>query len=395
MEKEELPILEELDIDLTRSEKTTFFKFLFLYLGSSFVLLMIVAVLYFQKEKTLYYDLVKSNMENKASEISSKIIFAHMSNTLFNRGESLSDSEYKISFYDQNKKKLYGNLDDKIDFNRKIIHQGKNIILINDSTLGHLGVYYIAIKEDVLHKKIAQLYKDIFIVFIFIYFLISIFAYYLAKLFIKPLKNEREKLNNFIKDTTHELNTPISAIMMSTETENLTAKQIKRIKVSANKISEIYKDLTYVFLENEDKQKDIKEFDLKDLIEKLVENYEPIYTKKRIDVKLKLSSVKYKIDENDFERLFNNLFSNAIKYNVSNGTIEIELRNNSLIIKDTGIGISKDNINDIYKRYFRATKQNGGFGLGLNIVSSICNEYNIDIKVDSKQNSGTTFILNF
>ena len=359
------------------------------------MLLILVAVLYFQKEKTMYYDLVKSNMENKVSEISSQIIFAHMTSSLFNKAQALNNSEYKISFYDKNKNKMYGNLDDKIDFSEKIIHQGKNIILVNDSTLGHLGVYYIAIKEDILHKKIDELYKDIFIFFAFIYFLISIFGYYLAKLFIKPLKHEREKLNNFIKDTTHELNTPIAAIMMSTESENLSSKQIQRIKLSANRISEIYKDLTYVFLENKENQKSVNEYDLKDLIEKLVENFEPLYTKKRIELKLELENFKYKIDENDFERLFNNLFSNAIKYNSINGKISITLKENKLTIKDTGIGISKDKINDIYKRYFRATNQNGGFGLGLNIVSLICNEYKIDIKVDSKVDMGTTFVLEF
>ena len=72
---------------------------------------------------------------------------------------------------------------------------------------------------------------------------------YLAKLFIKPIKEEREKLNNFIKDTTHELNTPISAILMSTESDTLNDKQIQRVRLAARRVSEIYKDLTYIFLE--------------------------------------------------------------------------------------------------------------------------------------------------
>ena len=388
-------IQEELVIDLTKSEKTTFFKFLFLYLGSSFVLLILVAVLYFQKEKTMYYDLVKSNMENKASEISSKIIFAHMTSSLFNKSQALNNSEYKISFYDKNKNKMYGNLDDKIDFSEKIIHQGKNIILVNDSTLGHLGVYYIAIKEDILHKKISELYKDIFIFFAFIYFLISIFGYYLAKLFIKPLKHEREKLNNFIKDTTHELNTPISAIMMSSENENLSSKQIERIRLSANRISEIYKDLTYTFLENSSNKKKSELLNLKILIEEQMAYFDVLCTKKRINLEKNLEDFEYKIVKDDFIRLFNNLFSNAIKYNKVGGNINISLKDGTFIIGDSGIGIARNKIKDIYTRYFRATKEQGGFGLGLNIVNQICKSYDIKIDVNSQENQGTTFILTF
>ena len=58
------------------------------------------------------------------------------------------------------------------------------------------------------------------------------------------------KLNNFIKDTTHELNTPISAILMSTENKTLSEKQIERVRISAKRVSDIYSDLTYLFLEN-------------------------------------------------------------------------------------------------------------------------------------------------
>ena len=66
-------------IDLTSSEKSTYFRFLLLYLGSSFVLMFFIAVLYYQNEKILYYDLTKSNMQNEVSKISSEIILSHMS----------------------------------------------------------------------------------------------------------------------------------------------------------------------------------------------------------------------------------------------------------------------------------------------------------------------------
>lgn len=382
-------------IDLTSSEKRTFLRFLFLFLGSSFILVAFIATLYYQNEKILYYDLTKSNMQNEVSKISSQIIVSHMKESEFDKEKLLETKNYKISFYDKNKNKIFGNLDENIDFSKKIIDTKDSFILLDDSVLGHLDIYYIALKENIYFEKIEELKVNIISIFFIIYLIIALVGFYLAKLFLKPIKEERVKLNNFIKDTTHELNTPISAILMSLENKNPTEKQLERVKISANRISEIYKDLTYIFLENKEDKKEIKEFDLSLIIKEQIDSFEPLFTKKRIDVKIELETMNYKINKDDFIRLFNNLFSNAIKYNKINGKIEVILKENILIIKDTGIGINKDKLKDIYKRYYRATSQSGGFGLGLNIVNMICKNYNIKIEVQSIENEETIFKLIF
>ena len=166
-------------IDLTNSEKSTFFRFLFLYLGSSFILVIMLAFFYFQNEKTLYYDLTKSNMQNEVSKISSKIIFAHMTNNEFDKDYLLKTNDYKISFYNENKEKIFGNLDDEIDFTKTIMDYKKHFILIDSSTLGHLGVYYIAIKENLFYEQISKLKMNI--VFIFLLSIIFIFLHIISK----------------------------------------------------------------------------------------------------------------------------------------------------------------------------------------------------------------------
>ncbi|MGE0051022.1 MAG: sensor histidine kinase [Arcobacter sp.] len=382
-------------IDLTKSEKITFFRFLFLYLGSSLILMLITIFFYYQNEKTLFIDLIKSNMQNITSKISNEVIVSHMMGTNFDKDKYLNSKEYKISFYNKNKELIYGNFDEKVDFNQKFIFDEKSLILVDNSTVGHLGIEYIVLKDISLEVKIYELKISIILIFLAFYSLVTIIGFYLAKLFLKPIKDERIKLNNFIKDTTHELNTPISAIMMSTEGENLSLKQIERIKLSAKRISEIYKDLTYIFLENKEIKKEKKELDLSLIIKEQIDNFEPLFLKKKIEVLTQLESTSYKINKDDFIRLFNNLFSNAIKYNKINGKIEITLKNRVLSIKDNGIGIKKDKLKDIYKRYYRATTQNGGFGLGLNIVNMICKSYNIKIEVESIENEGTIFKLYF
>ena len=357
--------------------------------------MIFIATLYYQNEKILYYDLTKSNMQNEVSKISSLIILSHMGGNKFDKEKLLETENYKISFYDKNQNKIFGNLDENVDFSKKIIDTKNSFILIDDSVLGHLDIYYIALKENMYFKKIEELKLNIIGIFFIIYLIIALIGFYLAKLFLRPIREERVKLNNFIKDTTHELNTPISAILMSTENKNLSEKQIERVRISAKRVSEIYSDLTYLFLENKETIKNIREFNLKDLISEQMEYLDLIATKKRVKINKSIEDFDYKIDKDDFIRIFNNLVSNAIKYNKMGGVIDISLKNNILKISDSGIGIEKDKINDIYKRYYRATNEQGGFGIGLNIVSYICSFYKIKITVDSQINKGTTFSLTF
>lgn len=357
--------------------------------------MLFIALLYFENEQKLYYDLTKSKMQNIASLISSKIIYAHMSNTTLDIKDYIDNKEYKIGFYDKNKKKIFGNLNDNLDFNKEIIEKKENFILIDQSTFGHLNIYYIAIKEHMYFKQIKQIKINIVLLFTLLYSIIALIGLFLAKLFIQPLKVERTKLNNFIKDTTHELNTPISAILMSTEGNELTSKQIERIKLSAKRVSEIYKDLTYIFLQNDVNKKNLKEISLNEIIIEELKYFEPLASKKRVKINLDIEKYKYKMLKDDFIRLFNNIISNAIKYNKMDGLIFIILKDNRLIIKDNGIGIEKDKINDIFKRYNRATSLQGGFGLGLNIVYEIAKKYNIKIEVDSIYKIGTTITLKF
>ncbi|RXK09871.1 two-component sensor histidine kinase [Halarcobacter bivalviorum] len=334
-------------------------------------------------------------MENISSQISSKIIFAHMMDRELDIDEYLQMQGYEIAFYDKDGNKILGNSTGKTKLEKGFYQDNNSYVLVDNSTFGHLGVFYIVIKEKLFITLVENIKSKILIVFLIIYSLISIVGYFLAKLFIKPIKDEREKLNNFIKDTTHELNTPISAILMSSESKELTSKQLERVKLAVHRISEIYSDLTYIFLEEKDENRVISELELKAVIEEQLNYFEVIAQKKKINISLDLEELRYKIDKNDFIRLFNNILSNAIKYNKKEGKVSILLKDKTLSIKDTGIGIEKKKVDDIFNRYYRATTEQGGFGIGLNIVQNICKAYNITFKVDSQLKKGTTFTFTF
>ena len=356
----------------------------------------IIAWLYFQNEQKLLSDLSRSNMQNVASKISSQIIFAHMSDSTFHPRTLNVYKEYKIGLFDKVGNKLAGDLDYKGALKVGFYHQDRQLLLIDNSTYGHLNVEYVLIQEQQLHTIIKELIIDILILFLVLYSLISLVGFYLAKLFLEPITAQRLKMDNFIKDTTHELNTPITALIMSTENPNFNSlKNIERIKLSAQRISEIYKDLTYLFLQTNNNPTPSSKLDLKAVLEEQIKFFEPLALKKKVTIESSLNSFEYAISKEHLLRLLNNLISNAIKYNKMGGKIKITLQNNQLIIEDTGIGIEKKSLDDIFKRFERSTTEQGGFGIGLSIVDDICKHYNIQIKVESTPNQGSNFTLIF
>ncbi len=336
-------------------------------------------------------------MQLNASKLASKIVYSHMQNIPIKRSDLVVDKGFNFGLYDQNGVVIISTIPKQITLNKKFSQVDDNLILIDRSVSGHLGVSYVAIEEVILSQALKDLKKKIMISFSLFYCFIVILGFYLTKLFIQPIVQQRLKLNNFIKDTTHELNTPITALMMSVNPkQTLDEKGLNRIQLSAKRISDIYSDLTYLFLNNEqNKAKSDELIDLKEILNEQIEYYNFFATKKKIHLTYDIQTVMFAIDKESFSRIVNNLISNAIKYTPANGNIYVELKEDILIVKDSGVGINQKSIAKIFDRFYRDTKVVGGFGIGLNIVASICKEYGIKIDIDSKINEGTTFRLTF
>jgi two-component system OmpR family sensor kinase len=313
------------------------------------------------------------------------------------RSDLVVDEGFNFGLYDNNGVVIMSTIAKPITLNKKFSQIGNNLILIDRSVSGHLGVSYVAIEEVILFQALKDLKNKIIISFFLFYLLIIIFGFYLTKLFIQPIVQQRVKLNNFIKDTTHELNTPITALMMSANPHNkLDEKGLNRIMLSAKRISDIYSDLTYLFLNNEqEREKALQKIDLKDVLKEQLEYYHFFALKKRITLTYDIHSCLYGIDKESFNRIVNNLISNAIKYTKAQGRVFVQLKDNVLVVQDNGVGIPKKSLTKIFERFYRESEVVGGFGIGLHIVASICKKYNIKIEIDSKINEGTTFKLKF
>jgi two-component system OmpR family sensor kinase len=384
----------ESGIVLTKSEKRTLYKFLALYLGSAFIFLSFIAWFFWQMEYHLQRELIYAKMRQNAGEISAKITHAHMRDKHLDFSKLKAKEGFMLGLYDKQEKALMSEIKHPLNFQEKMYQKEAHLGVIDSSVLGHKGVYYVVVEEEMFVQTIEAFTKKVIWVFIGLFLLLSLVGYWLAKLFIKPIHNERQKLDTFIRDSTHELNTPITALLMSTSSPNLTsAKNIERIRFSAKRISQLYEDLTYLFLREPEVPEQSLAFD--EVLKEQIAYLKPFADKKSLQIVTEISEFAFLIDKESAMRLINNLISNAIKYSEVGGKIEVVLANHQLIVKDHGIGIEEEKLKDIFERFYRATSTSGGFGIGLDMVRTIAQKYAIMIEVKSDFSKGTTFILNF
>lgn len=343
-------------------------------------------------------------MRSIASSIAHKIVTAHMmeDETLHqclakNAPETCFglEKEYQLGLFGEGNAPLYVSFLEAIDFRKTFYLENDSFYALDESTQGHLGIHTIVLKHRHISSSVNALRSQVLLYFLFSLAFATLLGYVLAKQFLKPIQEEINHLDTFIKDSTHELNTPITAILMSIGTlKNVDEKKRKRIELSAKRIATLYGNLSFMLLH--DKQNEEKsDVDVKKLIEERVEYFEDLMASKRIDLSLKLEEKTLYINEESLIKLIDNLLSNAIKYNRLGGNIEVLLDVEKLSVKDNGIGIESSKLGDITKRYKRANSDKGGFGIGLDIVNTICKTNGFRLEISSKENEGSTFSIYF
>ncbi|SFV59288.1 Two-component system histidine kinase DccS [hydrothermal vent metagenome] len=310
-------------------------------------------------------------------------------------------SEFRSAIYDIERSKIFSTLKNEIiSFDKEIYRKNSTIRFMTYLDDYYLGAKYLFIEIDEDKEWYKRVMMEIFTLGTIILIVFAIFGIFFVNLFLRPMKNSIMLLDNFIKDTTHELNTPISAILANVEMMDLDVmeeknrKKLARINIAAKTVSHLYQDLTYLTLDHNRKSKD-EWIDLKRLIEDRVDYFAILAGSKKVTFDLDLNYSTIFIDGVKIARVIDNLISNAIKYNKRGGKITITLRKDYFIIKDSGIGIESEKVNDIFERYTRFNSSEGGFGIGLNIVKSIIEEYSLKISVSSVLKEGTTIRINF
>lgn len=309
------------------------------------------------------------------------------------------DPRFRSAIYDIEYKKIFSLLKkENIDFTQEIYLKDGVIHYIKSLDTFYLGTKYLIIEADDDGIWREQLIRKILGYGIFSFIVFLLFGYYLAKLFVKPMRDSIMLLDRFIKDTTHELNTPLSAIlanieMMETEImDQSNRKKLNRINIAAKTVSVLYKDLTYLTLEQERSNED-EEIDVAQVLYDRAEYFRVLALSKELVFDMDIKKATIYMDRRKLMRVIDNLISNAIKYNKRKGTVGIQLQQGKLVIWDTGIGIKEKDLAMMFDRYMRFNQSEGGFGIGLSIVRDILDEYHIKIDVESIENEGTRMIL--
>ena len=387
-------VLKNSGIDLTKSETRTLLSFSFLYSFLVLVILGVVSFLYYEFQKDLMLQEKRQILQNYSNDLVVRLRDLHVNidkNDIYPR-----DERFESAIFDSDKKRIFStlksldvNLDDIIYTNNNYIH------FIKEPESYYLGSKYIVVEildDGVWFEQIRyKIIVSFLLAFIFMMFL----GYFILRLFLKPMRDALHLLDRFIKDTTHELNTPVTAIITNIEMidksslDDRLLKKINRIEIGAKTISNIYEDLTFITLNNQIISNN-EEINLSNVLKQRVEYFNSIATMKKINFDLNIEdNVLMVCDMKKITKLIDNILSNAIKYNKIAGFIKINLDDNFLSIEDSGKGISKENLENLFVRYSRFDKSVGGFGIGLNIVSLITKEYDFAINIKSELNIGT------
>lgn len=222
------------------------------------------------------------------------------------------------------------------------------------------------------------------------------------------LANDRETLSNYLADISHQLRTPLMAITAMTDAiieneENLdkdTCKFIYKISDQLNQTNWLVNNLLKMAqLDTKNIVMHTELVNLKDLIHNIKNNMEIFLNQKRqiLDININ-KDIYFYIDKKWMLEALENIIKNCIEHSEENTIIKITGTKNPLfteiIIQDCGHGISEEDLPRIFDKFYKGKgSNNNSFGIGLSLAKSIIESQNGEIRVESKENEGTTFII--
>lgn len=365
---------------------------------SAIILIGVIAMLYYKREVQLQHDQCSVNMINAARFVEMDIKNAYLSQDKL----SLHTENYKynVGLFDFKHQKIFSNLtSDATAFSKEAYTTGHHSFYIQTLAEPIEDIKYIVIENNNGEAYLFRLKLLILFTILGAVLFIAVIGYYLSKILLKPVHERIKQIDRFIKDSAHEINTPVSALLMSVSALQKKGleqdKLLNHIAISSKQISEIYNSLSHIAFSDLEEPEKGTTFNLAHVTKESIAFYKEIAASKKITIISDLEITYVHMGKNGAKKVINNLLSNAVKYNYPGKNIYITLHQGILSIKDEGIGIDKKNLEDILKRYKRASKVAGGFGIGLDIVNEICKTYHIRLSIKSQKKKGSLFQLDF
>lgn len=243
-----------------------------------------------------------------------------------------------------------------------------------------------------------------FLVFIFLEVIIFILSRLISEWITKPARESFEKQKQFIADASHELKTPLSVIVASSEALEDNPKEKKwliNIKEEANRMNLLITDLLEL-AKSEQKADTLKDGDLSKVIELSTLTFEGKAFESNIKIDYDIDpNIKMKMSENSIKQLVEILLDNAVKHSEEKSTINISLKEDNnqieLLVKNKGEAIPKGEEEKIFERFYRVDKSrnrdSNRYGLGLAIAKNIVLNHNGKISAYSIDGTTTFKVL--
>jgi two-component system phosphate regulon sensor histidine kinase PhoR len=276
------------------------------------------------------------------------------------------------------------------------------------SKSGYVNVHFPDINDYIFSSVHFMIPALVFTVVLLITFIFTIVVIFRQKRF-------SEMRNDFINNMTHELKTPISSISLASQMLNdkSVPKTEKMIDHLGGIIGDETKRLRFLVekvlqMSMFDRKKGIfkmKEIDINELIENIANSFSlrVEHTGGKIYTEVEAIDSTVYVEETHFSNVIFNLMDNAVKYSKPDQPLNIYLRTWNegskvkISVRDTGVGIKKENLKKIFEQFYRVHTGNRhdvkGFGLGLAYVKKVVDIHKGTIVVDSEYGKGTTFTI--
>lgn len=228
--------------------------------------------------------------------------------------------------------------------------------------------------------------------------------------YLKQIEKEKQIRQEFFSNASHELKTPITSIQGYAELlesgmiqdEGMKKDFAKRIKKEAMNMTSLINDILMISrLETKEAEVVFSEVRISPLLEEIVGSLKPMAASSQVYIHLDCQPLVIYANAQQMRELLTNLISNAIKYNRPGGQVWVNIREQDkqmvIRVRDNGVGIPKDSMERIFERFYRVDKgrsrKQGGTGLGLSIVKHIVSFYHGSIRVTSRLDEGSEFIV--
>ncbi len=358
-------------------EKKSFRRFLVVYISSTLLLLAIGVYMYYQMSSQFIANSAVTQMKENINTF----IETNQKTHLLKSTTEIDYLDFPIAIYIEKRYKMGNFTLEDIDFSKEVFQKKHTVYYIHNEHKRWGEIYFVTYKE--IGKDIQILIQNITIFFMLSVIFIVLIAYILGKIFLKPMKESMELLESFIVDATHEINTPVSNILINIELskelypEYANTEECQKIESSAFRISKIFKDLSYIKL-NHKEIKHNEDIAVHKVLIDRVDFFQAFIKNKNLSLQSEIQALTISIDKEDLIRIIDNLLSNAIKYAPADTQISIRLSNCLEIINAGEI----HNRSEVMKKFTRENSNEGGFGMGLYIVDKISRHYKFNFTLD-------------